>query len=203
VTAFTDDFAGTAGTLVSTRAGWTAVSIGNQIAQLNGSNQCAIAANTSPSLVLHNNGGTDHYAQCDIQSALAGVALEASYLVVRGVASSRGTGYASSWDGSTHRIRRLDTLGVVSSVAGTLAAGDTIKLQVLGTQLILFKNGTAIITTTDTSFTAGTYSGIAGIGPTTNQSAALDPFIDNFAADVVGATTVKVPWHHLMNEVSV
>lgn len=177
-TVFSDAFAGTADTNVSSRPEWMASGTGTQVAKINASNQVKLAASADAGVVGHDTGVNDHYAQCVVRSgvvdATAGAVL--TYIHVRGD-GSRNAGYGASWDGSTHRIRRLDNGGIVASLGGTLADGDVMRLSVEGAFVQLYKNGTSFLNNTDSTFTTGRFIGMGGAD---TDIPAVDPFLDDF-----------------------
>jgi len=68
-----------------------------------------------------------------------------------------GTGYEGIFSNGTYFIRRFTgtTFTTITSGAGTLNISDTIRLEVIGTALTLYKNDVSILTTTDATYSSG------------------------------------------------
>jgi hypothetical protein len=84
-----------------------------------------------------------------------------------------GTGYLGIWfNGNFYLFNENGTttppqLG--AAVAGTLTAGDKIKVGVVGTTITLYKNGTSVMSRTDSTYTSGS-AGLAFYGNTARIS---------------------------------
>lgn len=127
----------------------------------------------------------DHYAQVDITGLNVSSEAMRAGVAVR-YASSAETYYGAmyGWPATagTALIIYKCVAGVVTSLATAAPPTDvqpiTLKLAVAGSTLTLSINGTAALTTTDSSITTGTRTGLTG-----NRRSSGSPWaVDNFEA---------------------
>lgn len=134
-------------------------------------------ANTAPAAMYYNAAfADDQYAQINAYSAGSA----GSDVLVR-VQSGANSYYASAWFGSTLlRIVKVTngTSSVLASFSVSFVNGALIRLEVSGSTLSLYYNGTLLGTATDTTYTSG-FPGIQVHTTTTNGA-------DNFEAGDLG-----------------
>lgn len=69
-----------------------------------------------------------------------------------------GTGYLAIWFNGTFMLFNENgslSPALISSASGTLSPGDVIKLEAIGNAIKVYKNGTQVISVTDTTYTTG------------------------------------------------
>lgn len=103
--------------------------------------------------------GADQYAQVVLQ-----VVTSMGGAVVRGSNSVNTCYYAVGNSSSTYLFKFVNGAGptTIANNAITWAVGNILRLEVRGTVLTVYKNGTAVLTGTDGAIASG-YAGIAGL----------------------------------------
>ena len=136
----------------------------------------------------------DQWAQVTIKT-ISGTAEKRIAVLLRTSAPATWNGYAcvagkNTGDLITTIIQRIDAgtrTNIVSESATTWAATDTLRCEVVGSNITASRNGASVLTVNDTTYT----SGRAGIRTYAQSTDALsDVEIDSFiAGDVVGQDT--------------
>lgn len=140
--------------LASPWANWTSAG-----ALLSGNKATAAAAVTAAS--LYNSGTWSNDQEASGVVGNLGSTLRYACVGVRAGTSSGGSGYVCFTDGdsgSGHTGIEKITNGTeieLKGVAATFTAGDTIGIRAVGTTISMWKNGTQIDSTTDSTYSSG------------------------------------------------
>lgn len=174
---FSDTFTGTENTALSTYdSTWVTGSSPVQRASINASNQLKITANFARYNISTAGFSGDQAAEADLHYGSDYVGVCINYTTT-GTIDDEFTGYcAFHRNNIVYIYERADTTWG-SSVTGdtvTFSAGETLRIQRIGSTVKAFVNGTERATMTDSSYTGG-QPAIRAAGP-------ADPFIDNFKA---------------------
>lgn len=189
MTTRTDTFVGTAATdlashtATGTSGGWSWNNISGGVgnATLNGSGQLQIVGTGAEILYgAATVGSNDQYAQIQVMAA------SDSFPVCVRIS---GTGASPTFYGARFKAGNWELWKAVASVftslgssAATLTAGDTAKLQVVGTAITFSVNGSTVFSVTDSSAA----SGVPGL-QVRSADAATNPWVENFIADAVSS----------------
>ena len=169
-------------------ANWTQFGNSNLVIVSNAVASDEGGGNPSAAYWNANSFANDQYSQATVLHA-AGTGSGGSGVTVRWVNGVGG--YAATFHGSTWDIRFLYSNGnatLLTSGSGTFADNDVIKLQIIGSTLTLFQNGTSIGTTTDTTYVSG-HPGMYDV------SYALTSFLDDWSGgNVTADATVEDLW---------
>lgn len=101
-----------------------------------------------------------------------------------GASFATQTGYICSTDGTTSTIYRQDagpTYNSVNSAPQAIASGDVIRCDISGSAITFARNGTTVVTGTDSTYGSG-QPGIETYGPTLNVF-----FFDDWSAGPISA----------------
>lgn len=165
----TDNFTRAAENPLSDGGSW-AVQNSAQAFQLTASQKCT-ANNSTPACSSYFNGSiswpNDQYSECTLGAALA----SGQYigLAVRCQAGSALNYYCVLITLGSNNVllaRSVSGTGTtLSTGTATFTVGDVIRLSVQGTTLTVYKNGTSILTATDSTYTSG-FPGLASFALT-------------------------------------
>lgn len=182
-----DDFTGTAGSDLAGRTAtgtngswaWGNPNATTLIAEINAANQLKILANGTGMYTAADPGSADQYAQATYYAA------SDSFPVCVRCTSANSSDFsfygARFLIGNWELWKAVNTIFTkITSAPGTLTSGDTVKISISGTSITVSQNGSTVLTATDSSLATG----VPGLQP---RAEALDPWIDNFLADAVGA----------------
>jgi len=136
----------------------------------------------------------NHYSQADETIATGSTGSRTTGVIARKDATATLTYYESVaiWDTLTLRLRKrvagtFTTLVSVADATLTLGAFISLKVEVNGSTIKLFKNGVEQLSTTDTAITGNLRCGVSGLAGTTGNAR-----IDNFQASDLTAIPVMM-----------
>jgi len=188
--AFLDSFVGAAGQKLHARSGWTKYAPGGDAfsPEVNASNQLRSATDTSDTaLVGQQTSSTSHYAQARVYPGFSWTGTGArSFICVR--AADRNSFWGVSHNAQSGLWELYSPLGRDGSTAGTLSAGDLVRIEADTAQVRVYVNGTLKLSSTTTYLNTQTIVGLLGRG-----TGGSDPIIDDWESDVIGAADVTAP----------
>lgn len=181
-----DDFTGTAGQLLTARPNWSARGPGTVRAAIGASNNLQNLTGGDETICGLLMDSKNHYIECvagaNFSNNLGGfplcvrVSSRSDYLAARFETAS---GLWEIWRNGANRI---------ANVAGSVTAGDVIRLQVGDDNTIrLFKNGTQILSGTDTDAKTALYAGVRPVGVLSDVMAGV------VAGDIVAPAVLSSP----------
>jgi len=159
-----DDFTGTAGVSIASRSPTGAGATGSWVdiaslsgIQLDGSGGINFTNVNQNFFKATDNGSADHYAQGTAGAGFDGTSFP---LIVRASDSDNYVGFRIT--SSTYELykRVSGSFSLITSSAGSSSAGDVFKLSVSGNGFTVTKNGTSILTATDSFNNTVTTCGI-------------------------------------------
>lgn len=187
VTRFTDNFnrADSASSLGSSSEGWSwTTNIGTWGILSNQASNKATTATVSRARAEVDLGSSNNWAQATYAHGATLVSNQFGVCVRYDPASDGCYQFSMREDGTLTRIFKVvagtQTALTTATTAG-LAVGDVIRLEVIGTTINAYQNGSVIATVTDSSITTGVRAGIYG-----NQAAgsANNVQCDNYSAGI-------------------
>lgn len=115
---------------------------------------------------------TDHYAQLVFKTITGGDALQAIHVGGRKDSSSTVTFYAVQWVSSLNLWRTYKDVASVQTVIGTntsagASTNDVLKIDISGSTITRYRNGSSQNGTTDTAISSGTRAMAGKFGATT------------------------------------
>lgn len=126
----------------------------------------------------------DHYAQADATHVSSRIGLAVRF------STSAHTNYASDSrdaSGTTHRLFRFDagTGTLLTSSSGGNKTTETLKLEIIGTTLTLYSDGSSVLSTTDSTHSGFTRCGLNAV---TNTS-----YLDNYTCEDFAVAATNPP----------
>ena len=182
----TDDFTGSEGQALTARPNWVARGPGANRHQINASNALKGVTGGDEGAVGVNVGSSAMYVQCVAGSAFSNATAGNFPLAVRitnrsdflSARHDSGTGLWEIWRNGGNRL---------ANVAGTVTAGDVVRLEVdAAHNLTLKKNGTTVLTSIDSDSKTATFAGIRLVG-------VVDPALDSFEAGELAGPDTTAP----------
>lgn len=195
----TEDFSGTAGTLLrgktTTTGGltWAASAVYQSMRDgtiLNGNGGCSFGSGLAPVLLSVNAGSADHYAQVR-QTGLVNAGASSDKAVCAVVAAVDYQNFiALAPYFANNQLRLLKSVAgtqtVVASITGlSLAVGDVYRLERVGSTVTAFQNGIAIGAAEGYTIDDSVFAGATAVGLYLGK-APQDGAFDDFEAGVLG-----------------
>lgn len=175
------------GTLSDSSGSWTEINTGWSIAS--NAADCSPGATASVVYAAVALSGDDHHAS----ATLASYTIGAHGSLCRKANNSTLTFYTGRFNGGNYQLYRFSSGSAVqigSNAAGSISASDVVRTEADGSTITLYKNGSSVVSGTNTDITGNTYCGMRGV----NDSAAWDQFD---AADLAaGGVTIPVLYRH-------
>lgn len=195
-----DAFTGTSGTELTTySASWTLHTSYSGLAYITDANRMRHDGTTSAYYHSGSPASADYSVSADqfFKETDGG---DNTVAVAGRISTSANTMYFAAYSGSTndYYLLRKIVAGTVTTIGSTSAASITdetshnIKLEMVGSAIKLYKDGsgTATVSTTDTAISAAGKAGVRFAGATAGNASGIH--LDNFSADDIGggATTL-------------
>lgn len=152
------------------------------VAQIDASNQVKLVGGGHGNYTAATVGSNDQYAQIQVMAASDSFPVTVRSSGVSGAESFYGVRFkAGNWE--VWKFVSGTFTNLLTSAA-TLTAGDTAKIQIVGSTLTFSVNGTSLLNTTDSAVA----SGVPGL-EVRGADGATDPWVKNFLADVAAIST--------------